>query len=127
EQFIVAVEEDDDAQRQAMVAALVEEIRSWDETLTVHDGQDYTPLRNHALYFLAEDELVELRDELVAERQRSIARGIAGFGDGPIDPDAVTVEGDEWEVDFAGPDTGPDTGSDTEPPDPAKLDPTNPD
>lgn len=114
EQFMVAIEEDDDAQREAMVAALVDEIGGWKETLTVHSGQDYTPLRDHALYFLAQDELVELRDELVAERRRSIAKGMGGFGTGPIDPDAVTVEGDDWETDFADPDPAPNDGGESE-------------
>ena len=103
EMFTLAIEADDDVQREQLVQAFAEEIGSWDETLELYTGRDYTPLRDRALYFLDVEQLTELRDELVAERQKAVANSVGaglGVGEGPVDAAAVMVGEDDWDSEF---------------------------
>lgn len=103
ELFTLAVEEADPTQRQAMIDGLAEEVEGWPETRALYRQRDYTPLRNHALYFLELDELENLRDTFVRERKEAVARSMAkgvGFGDGEIDVAQIEVGEDDWDADF---------------------------
>jgi hypothetical protein len=95
----IAIEEPDAVARQQMVDALADEVRGWSETERVHLGRDFTPLRDRALFFLEQQDLAKLRDTLVKERRRAVARvirpGLTDDGDEP-DPDQF-LAGDDWD------------------------------
>ncbi len=123
ERFIVAIEAPTAEDAEAMVQGLAAEIEGWPETEELSVLQDYTSLRNHALYFLEIEQLEELRDELEAERKQAVARAMGpGLGGGDVDVEVVSV-GSNWddpgfdELDWGpppgeegGPDGGPDPG-----------------
>ncbi len=89
----------DPAALERLVRDMAARARTWPEVEEVVTGRDFTPLRDHALYFLEVDQLQELLDELVAERRRAIARKLAaGVGDGDVDLAQVVV-GDDWDAD----------------------------
>lgn len=96
----VAIEEPDVEVRAELIAALGDEIESWPEAKNVHRGRDQTPLRDHALYLLELEELQDLEQSLVKERQKAVARSVAagvGGGDGG-DPDLeAVIADDDWD------------------------------
>lgn len=97
ELLTVAVQEPDGAARQAMIDALAAEIGTWPETEIVEVGRDFTPLRDHALYLLEAEDLAKLRDTLVKERRRAVARVMRpGITDAKVDPDEL-LAGDDWD------------------------------
>jgi hypothetical protein len=114
----IAVEEPDAAARQQMIDALAAEVSGWPETQAVFRGRDFTALRDRSLYFLELEDLRRLRDTLVEERRRAVARAIRpGLSDGPgPDPDAL-LAGEDWDL------TGEDGGED-EPPAPPEPPPS---
>ena len=96
EQLVVAVESPDDAANAAMIEVLVAEVGSWSETESLTSVRDFTPLRDHALYFLDLEQLVELRKTLSDQHKRAVARALGpGLTGDPIDPDAVG--GNDWD------------------------------
>lgn len=117
EMFTLAVEADDDEQRERLIEAFAEEIRSWPETRELYTSRDYTPLRDRALYFLETEQLEELRDEMLAERKKAAAKSVAagvGIGIAPIDAAAVLVGEDDWDSDFEDEDEDPGSENESE-------------
>lgn len=95
----LAARSEDHAAVERLVQDMAERARAWPEAEEVVTGRDFTPLRDHALYFLDTRQLQELLDELVAERRKAIARKLgSGVGDGQVDLSKVVVE-DDWDAD----------------------------
>lgn len=96
----VAIEEADVELRAELIDALADEIETWPEAQHVHRGRNQTPLRDHALYLLELEELEDLEESLVKERQKAVARsvaaGVGGGEDGDPDLDEV-LAGDDWD------------------------------
>ncbi|MCA9685616.1 MAG: MMPL family transporter, partial [Myxococcales bacterium] len=115
ERFLVAIEAPTAADADAMVTGLAAEIEGWPETEELAVTRDYTPLRDHALYFLELAQLEELRDELEKERKQAVARAMGpGLGgtDGEVDVAVVSV-GENWDdFDSGGDDLDWGTGGD---------------
>ncbi|NVB40924.1 MMPL family transporter [Pseudenhygromyxa sp. WMMC2535] len=127
ERFIVGVEAPTTEDAEHLAEGLAAEIGSWPETESVSLTRDYTPLRDHALYFLELDELEELRDELGAQRKQAIARTMGpGLTDDPVDIEAVSV-GNGWDDQGAGLDWDADPEDAGEPPAEAKTEAGQPD
>jgi uncharacterized protein len=98
ERFIVAIEARTAADANAMAKGIAEEIASWPEAEQLSVVRDYTPIRDHALYFIELSELETLRDELDDQRKRAVAR-VMGPGlsdDGVVDLEAVSA-GTSWD------------------------------
>jgi uncharacterized protein len=123
ERFIVAIEARTAADANAMAKGIAEEIASWPEAEQLSVVRDYTPIRDHALYFIELDELETLRDELDDQRKRAVARvmGPGLSGDGVVDIEAVSA-GTSWddaefdELDWGAP---PDAEADDANPEPS--------
>jgi hypothetical protein len=99
EDFILAIEATEPSRREALVDAFAKEIRGWPETQGMQVQRDYTPLRDHALYFLDEAQLAELRDRLKSERRKRVAAAMgSGLGEGA--PAEAVVGEDDWEDEF---------------------------
>ncbi len=97
EELVVAVESDDDAGNAAMIDALAAEVATWEETKSLTIVRDYTPLRDHALYFLETEQLDDLKQTLDDEHKRAVARAMGpGLDGGPVDVEAVSV-GEDWD------------------------------
>lgn len=98
EGFVIAIEAPTAADANAMVIGIADEVASWPETSSLVVERDYTPLRAHALYMLDYEQLVELRDELRAERKRAVARAM---GPGLIEDgggvDTADLGADDWD------------------------------
>jgi predicted exporter len=117
EQLVVAVEGPDDAANAAMIDELAAEIASWSEPFVEVTGlttsRDFTPLRDHALYFLDVEQLDDLRETLDDQHKRAVARALGpGLTDDPIDP--TQVGADDWDD----PSGGDDLDWDAPPSDP---------
>lgn len=96
EQLVVAVESPDDAANAAMIEVIAAEVGSWSETESLTTVRDFTPLRDHALYFLDVEQLADLRQTLANQHKRAVARALGpGLTGDPIDPDAVG--GNDWD------------------------------
>ncbi len=95
----IAIKSTDRDENLRMMEEIAASIQTWPEVLAVEHERDYTPIRDRALYFLEVDELRRLRDDLLAERRKAVAREMAlGIGDGN-DPDlAWVVVGDDWDA-----------------------------
>jgi predicted RND superfamily exporter protein len=97
ERFIVAIEASTPDDADAMAKGIAEEIASWSEAQALSIVRDYTPIRDHALYFIELEQLETLRDELDGQRKRAVARAMGPglLGDGEVDIEAVS--GDDWD------------------------------
>ncbi len=96
--FTVAVESSDDAANARMTTVVAEALTSWPEVEEVFVDKDFTPLRDHALYYLELADLQQLREVLRAERQRAVAKQLElGIGDGEAELSQVIV-GDDWDA-----------------------------
>ncbi len=117
EQLVVAVESPDDAANAAMVDEIGAEVASWPETTGLTVVRDFTPLRDHALYFLDVEQLIELRDTLADQHKRAVAKAMGpGLTEDPIDINAVNA--DDWDesggdddLDWGPPEGSPPEGS----------------
>ncbi len=128
EQLVVAVESPDDAANAAMIDELAAEIGSWSppfvEVTGITTNRDFTPLRNHALYFLDLEQLDDLRETLHDQHKRAVARALGpGLSDDPIDPSQVgaddwddPTDGDDLDWDAPPTDAPPKDGPPTEAP-----------
>ncbi|MFV8755616.1 MMPL family transporter [Nannocystaceae bacterium ST9] len=96
EQLVVAVESPDDAANAAMIDELAAEVGSWEETTGLSIARDFTPLRDHALYFLDVEQLDDLRETLADQHKRAVASALGpGLTDDPIDIEQV--QGGDWD------------------------------
>jgi uncharacterized protein len=93
----IAVKSSDPEANRRLVQDIHARVRTWPEVLEASIDRDYTPLRDHALYYLEVSELEDLRDRLKREKQRAIA-GKLGIGE-EFDPRAV-VDDDDWAEDL---------------------------
>ena len=125
----IAVKSSDPAANRRLVEDIHARIVQWPEVVDAFIDLDYTPLRDHALYYVDVSELEDLRDRLEREKQKAIASKMA-LDDPDVDPDEVTVKGDEWDEDFDDEDLddedeakAPDGAS--SPPAPAEDEPTS--
>jgi predicted RND superfamily exporter protein len=98
ERFIVAIEASTPDDADAMAKGIAEEIASWSEAQALSVVRDYTPIRDHALYFIDLEQLQTLRDELDGQRKRAVARAMGPglLGDGEVDIEAVSADTD-WD------------------------------
>lgn len=93
----IAVRSDDPVANRKLVEAIHSRVSSWPEVRDAFIDLDYTPLRDHALYYLEPVELEDLRDRLKLERQRAVAASMSLTG-AKIDPAAVMAD-DSWDED----------------------------
>lgn len=122
EQLVVAVESPDDAANAAMIDELAAEVGTWSETEGLSIARDFTPLRDHALYFLEAKQLEDLRETLATQHKRAVARALGpGLTGDPVDIEQVgagdwddPTEGDE--LDWGPPTEAPPTEAPTEAP-----------
>ena len=89
----IAVKSSDPEANRRLVEAIHAQVSEWPEVIEANIDRDYTPLRDHALYYLETSELQDLRDRLMREKQRAIAAKL-GIGE-DFDPRAV-VDDDDW-------------------------------
>ena len=92
----IAVQSDDPVANRRLVEDILARIQEWPEVRDAFIDLDYTPLRDHALYYLEHDELEDLRDRLVKERRRHVAGAMSGLGS-DVDVDQVLV-GEDWDA-----------------------------
>ncbi|HVI01417.1 MAG TPA: MMPL family transporter [Enhygromyxa sp.] len=122
ERFIVAIEASTPEDADAMAKGIAEEIASWPEAQQLSIVRDYTPIRDHALYFIELDQLQKLRDELDGQRKRAVARAMGPglLDDGEVDIEAVSADTD-WddpgfdELDWGAPPEQPEGQPDPQP------------
>lgn len=113
----IAVRSTDPEANRRLVEDVLAAVQTWPEVRDAYIDLDYTPLRDHALYYLEVDELEDLRDRLRAERKRAVANSM-GLTGVDIDPDQVLASDDwdeELEEDF-------DSPEDTDAPTPSEGD-----
>lgn len=94
----IAVQSDDPEANRRLVEDILERVEEWPEVRDAFIDLDYTPLRDHALYYLEPDELEDLRDRLIKERRRHVAGAMSGLGS-DVDVDQVLV-GEDWDADL---------------------------
>ena len=99
EEFTLAIESKDPKRRAAIVHSMAQTIESWPETLSLSTGRDFTPFRDHLLYYLDESALDSLLESFINERRKSVARSLAStVGSGEeIDLSKVLVGEDDWD------------------------------
>ncbi len=98
----IAVQSSDPAANRRLVQDIHARVSAWPEVIDAFIELDYTPLRDHALYYLDVEELEDLHARLERERQRAVAAAMSVTGEA-IDPQAV-LAGDDWDEDFDDPD-----------------------
>ncbi|PRP99316.1 MMPL family protein [Enhygromyxa salina] len=97
ERLVVAVESPDEQANAIMIDELAAEVSSWSETSGVSIHRDFTPLRDHALYFLELAQIDELRETLTDQRKQAVAGALGpGLTGDPIDIEAI--QGDDWDA-----------------------------
>lgn len=98
----IAIKSSDPEANQRLAEDVRSAISQWPEVVDAWTSLDYTPLRDHALYYLEVRELEDLRDRLAREKRQAVASKVRpGLGEGSVDVDDVTVEGDDWAEGFS--------------------------
>lgn len=98
----IAVKSDDPEANRKLVEDVLARIQEWPEVRDAFIDLDYTPLRDHALYYLDQDELEQLRDRLIKERQRHVAGAMSPLGSELNMDDVVGDENwddEDWDED----------------------------
>ena len=93
----IAVSSEDPEANRRLVEDIHKAVVQWPEVRDAFIDLDYTPLRDHALYYLEHEELRDLRDRLRRERENAIVGSMSLTGS-KIDPDALRV--DDWASDL---------------------------
>ncbi len=94
----IAVRSEDPAANRRLVEDIHARVSTWPEVSDAFIELDYTPLRDHALYYLDTSELADLHQRLENERRRAVATAMSVTGS-EIDPSKV-LAGDDWDEDF---------------------------
>ncbi|MBL4687904.1 MAG: MMPL family transporter [Nannocystaceae bacterium] len=94
----IAVRSEDPVANRKLVEDILARVSSWPEVRDAFIDLDYTPLRDHALYYLDHEELVDLRDRLRLERQHAIAGSMSLTGT-KVDPSKL-MGSEDWDQDF---------------------------
>ncbi len=94
----IAVRSSDPAANRRLVEDIHARVGQWPEVIDAFIELDYTPLRDHALYYLETEELEDLHARLDKERQRAVAAAMSVTGEA-IDPENV-LAGDDWDEDL---------------------------
>jgi predicted RND superfamily exporter protein len=111
----IAVQSDDPAANRRLVEDILAAVRTWPEVEEASIDRDYTPIRDHSLYYLELEDLQSLHDRLRFERQKAIGKKLSVGG--TFDPRAIVDddwddEGEDDEDDEDDEDPSPD-GEDT--------------
>ncbi|MEE9385256.1 MAG: MMPL family transporter [Nannocystaceae bacterium] len=94
----LAVESEDPDATRRFSADLAERVSRWPELQELRAQRDYTPLRDHALYYLELEALEELRDTLKTEQRRALGNAMRlGISDHEISVEALMAD-DDWDV-----------------------------
>lgn len=94
----IAVRSSDPVANRRLVEDIHARVSKWPEVIDAFIELDYTPLRDHALYYLEPKELEDLNTRLERERKRAVAAAMSVTGEA-IDPENV-LAGDDWDDEF---------------------------
>ena len=94
----IAVRSSDPEANRRLVEDIHARVSQWPEVIDAFIELDYTPLRDHALYYLEPDELVDLNARLERERRKAVAAAMSVTGEA-IDPENV-LAGEDWDDEF---------------------------